>query len=54
MRAGSFLAPATRRGLRLRNWSLRTAWVMRAVLVVTDRLATRIELRDYPALAAAR
>ncbi len=51
-RVGAFLAPTTRAGLWLRNQVLRSAWIMRGVLTLTDRLATRVELRDYPTPAA--
>lgn len=52
--AGSFLAPASRRGIRARNLVLRARPLLSALLWVTDRFATNIELPDYAALLAAR
>jgi 2-polyprenyl-6-methoxyphenol hydroxylase-like FAD-dependent oxidoreductase len=51
-RAGQFLAPATALGIRLRNLVFRTSALMRGMLWITDRFATNVELRDYPALTA--
>ncbi|MGI5125524.1 FAD-dependent monooxygenase [Pseudonocardia sp. CA-107938] len=53
-RPGAVLAPRTRMGIRARNLMLRTAWMMRLTLWITDRFATAVELRDYPALARSR
>jgi 2-polyprenyl-6-methoxyphenol hydroxylase-like FAD-dependent oxidoreductase len=52
-RPGAFLAPRTRLGMRARNTMFRTAPLMRAMGWLTDRFATAVELRDYPALTAA-
>ncbi len=49
-RPGAFLAPRTRLGMRARNLMFRTAPLMRAMLWITDRFATAVDLRDYPAL----
>jgi 2-polyprenyl-6-methoxyphenol hydroxylase-like FAD-dependent oxidoreductase len=46
--AGKFLAPATRRGIRMRNWVFKRRFMMAWMLWITDRFATNIELRDYP------
>jgi 2-polyprenyl-6-methoxyphenol hydroxylase-like FAD-dependent oxidoreductase len=46
--AGKFLAPATRRGIRMRNWMFKRRFMMAWMLWITDRFATNIELRDYP------
>lgn len=48
--AGPFLAPATWRRIRMRNWVFKRRFLLRAMLRVTDRFATDIELKDYPAL----
>ena len=48
--AGSFLAPRTRRGLRARNQLFKSRPLLRSMLWMTDRFATRIDLEDYPAL----
>ncbi|WP_231618942.1 FAD-dependent monooxygenase [Nonomuraea sp. SBT364] len=45
--AGPFLAPATPGRIRMRNWMLRRRVMMKAMLKITDRFATGIELRDY-------
>ena len=50
-RPGTFLAPRTRLGIRFRNLAFRTAALMKAMMWVTDRFATAVELRDYPAMA---
>jgi 2-polyprenyl-6-methoxyphenol hydroxylase-like FAD-dependent oxidoreductase len=49
--AGPFLAPRTRRGMRARNLVFQSSVLLRSMLWMTDRFATRIELDDYPALA---
>ncbi|MCS7482058.1 FAD-dependent monooxygenase [Umezawaea endophytica] len=48
--AGQFLAPRTRRGIRARNLLFQSRPLLRSMLWLTDRFATRIELADYPAL----
>lgn len=48
--AGPFLAPATWRRIRMRNWIFKRRFLLRAMLRMTDRFATDIELKDYPAL----
>ncbi|KAB8196690.1 FAD-dependent oxidoreductase [Nonomuraea phyllanthi] len=45
--AGSFLAPATRRGIRMRNWMFKSSFLLGLMLKMTDKFATRIQLRDY-------
>lgn len=50
--AGSFLAPAGRGGIWLRNLAFRTGPLMGAMMRITDRFATNIELPDYQALLA--
>ncbi|MER6826742.1 FAD-dependent monooxygenase [Streptosporangium sp. NPDC000563] len=49
--AGPFLAPATWRRIRMRNWIFKRRFLLRALLRLTDRFATDIRLKDYPALA---
>jgi 2-polyprenyl-6-methoxyphenol hydroxylase-like FAD-dependent oxidoreductase len=53
LRPGAVLAPRTRFGMRLRNLMFRTAGLMKPMMWVTDRFATAVELRDYPAMARA-
>jgi 2-polyprenyl-6-methoxyphenol hydroxylase-like FAD-dependent oxidoreductase len=48
--AGPFLAPPTWTRIRMRNWMFKYAFLLKAMLRVTDRFATDIELRDYAAL----
>ena len=50
--AGPFMAPPTRRRIKMRNSMLRRRFLMGAMLKITDRFATDIELRDYPLPAA--
>jgi 2-polyprenyl-6-methoxyphenol hydroxylase-like FAD-dependent oxidoreductase len=50
-RPGAFLAPRTRLGIVARNLMFRTSGLLKAMLWLTDRFATAVELRDYPALA---
>jgi 2-polyprenyl-6-methoxyphenol hydroxylase-like FAD-dependent oxidoreductase len=45
---GTFLAPATSRGLALRNRLLAAGWVQRMLLRGTKSLATDADLPDYP------
>jgi 2-polyprenyl-6-methoxyphenol hydroxylase-like FAD-dependent oxidoreductase len=49
--AGAFLAPATWGRIRMRNWMFKRGLLLRAMLKVTDRLATDIDLKDYTAFA---
>lgn len=46
--AGPFLAPRTRRGIRMRNWLFQRRFLLATMMRVTDRFATNIELPDYP------
>ncbi|GAA4199693.1 FAD-dependent monooxygenase [Streptosporangium oxazolinicum] len=48
--AGPFLAPATWGRIRMRNWVFKRRFLLRAMLRLTDRFATDIRLKDYPAL----
>lgn len=48
--AGPFLAPPTRMRMRLRNWTFKSGLLLRMMLKMTDRFATDIDLKDYPAL----
>ncbi|HWO64931.1 MAG TPA: FAD-dependent monooxygenase [Umezawaea sp.] len=50
--AGPFLAPRTRLGIRARNLLFQSPVLLRSMLWMTDRFATRIELDDYPALTS--
>ncbi|MEW9533870.1 FAD-dependent monooxygenase [Microbispora sp. NPDC049125] len=47
--AGPFLAPRTRLRIRARNAMFRYGFILRAMLKMTDRFATNITLKDYPA-----
>ncbi|MEC3976187.1 hypothetical protein QMK34_12960 [Amycolatopsis sp. H20-H5] len=49
--AGAFLAPATGIRMKLRNWTFKSRFLLRAMLNLTDRFATRIDLEDYPGSA---
>jgi len=51
--AGPFLAPRTRAGIRARNQLFRSGPLLRSMLWMTDRFATRIDLEDYPELVGA-
>lgn len=48
--AGPFLAPRTKMRMRMRNWTFTSAFLLRVMLAMTDRFATGIDLKDYPAL----
>ncbi|MFJ2030493.1 FAD-dependent monooxygenase [Streptosporangium sp. NPDC087985] len=48
--AGSFLAPRTRRGIRMRNWMFKRRILLRGLLKMTDWFATDIKLKDYAQL----
>jgi 2-polyprenyl-6-methoxyphenol hydroxylase-like FAD-dependent oxidoreductase len=45
--AGRFLAPGTPRGIRMRNWMFKRATLFGAMMKLTDRFATRIDLPTY-------
>ena len=45
--AGKFLAPTTALGIRMRNWTFKRASLFGAMMKLTDRFATRIDLPDY-------
>jgi 2-polyprenyl-6-methoxyphenol hydroxylase-like FAD-dependent oxidoreductase len=49
--AGPFLAPATKFRMRARNWTFKSRFLLRALLKMTDKFATDIELKEYPATA---
>jgi 2-polyprenyl-6-methoxyphenol hydroxylase-like FAD-dependent oxidoreductase len=51
LRPGAMLAPRTRLGIWMRNLMFRTAGLMKPMMWLTDRFATAVELRDYPAAA---
>ncbi|MEV6389362.1 FAD-dependent monooxygenase [Nocardia xishanensis] len=51
--AGKFLAPTTAFGIRMRNWFLESR-LFTLMTKYGDNAATDIDLRDYPALLAAR
>ncbi|GAA3123771.1 FAD-dependent monooxygenase [Streptosporangium carneum] len=48
--AGPFLAPPTPARIRMRNWTFNRRLLFRAMMKMTDRFATNIALKDYPAL----
>ncbi|WP_084964606.1 FAD-dependent monooxygenase [Thermoactinospora rubra] len=45
--AGSFLAPPTRGRIRMRNWMFKRRLLFGALMKLTDKLATDIDLPDY-------
>lgn len=45
--AGRFLAPGTARGIRMRNWMFNRGALFGAMMKLTDRFATKIDLPDY-------
>jgi 2-polyprenyl-6-methoxyphenol hydroxylase-like FAD-dependent oxidoreductase len=45
--AGKFLAPGTPRGIRMRNWMFNRRALFGAMMKLTDRFATRIDLPNY-------
>ncbi|MFC4585495.1 FAD-dependent monooxygenase [Sphaerisporangium corydalis] len=49
--AGAFLAPPTWGRIRMRNWMFKRRLLLRAMLRITDRFATNIDLRAYESLA---
>ena len=42
-----FLAPGTPRGIRMRNWIFKRSALFTAMMKLTDRFATKIDLPDY-------
>ncbi|WP_214412303.1 FAD-dependent monooxygenase [Sphaerisporangium fuscum] len=46
--AGPFLAPPTSGRIRMRNWMFKYDFMLRAMLKLTDKFATDIDLKDYP------
>ncbi|MFI9555960.1 FAD-dependent monooxygenase [Nonomuraea endophytica] len=49
--AGRYLAPTTRRGIRMRNWIFKYRFLLAAMTKMGDKAATDIELKDYSGLA---
>jgi 2-polyprenyl-6-methoxyphenol hydroxylase-like FAD-dependent oxidoreductase len=45
--AGPFLAPRTKRGIRVRNWLFQRTVLFRSMMWMTDRFATDIDLPDH-------
>ncbi|HEX6359182.1 FAD-dependent monooxygenase [Actinophytocola sp.] len=45
--AGRFLAPETQRGIRMRNWMFKRTTLFTAMMKLTDRFATKIDLPVY-------
>jgi len=45
--AGPFLAPGSNMKIRLRNWTFKLGFLFGAMMKLTDRFATDIELADY-------
>jgi 2-polyprenyl-6-methoxyphenol hydroxylase-like FAD-dependent oxidoreductase len=45
--AGPFLAPGTPRKIRMRNWTFKYAFLLKAMMKMTDKFATDIDLPDY-------
>jgi 2-polyprenyl-6-methoxyphenol hydroxylase-like FAD-dependent oxidoreductase len=45
--AGRFLAPATKRGIRMRNWMFNRRILFGAMMKLTDRFVTKIDLPSY-------
>jgi hypothetical protein len=45
--AGPFLAPGTPRKIRMRNWTFKYAVLLKAMMKLTDKFATDIDLPDY-------
>lgn len=52
--AGRFLAPRTKRGIKMRNMVFKYSPLFSALEKLTDRFATDIELKDYGALLEER
>ncbi|GAA0371227.1 FAD-dependent monooxygenase [Actinoallomurus spadix] len=51
--AGPFLAPPTRRRITMRDQMFKRRLLLRSMLWMTDRFASNIDLKDYPAPAEA-
>ncbi|GAA4604956.1 FAD-dependent monooxygenase [Actinoallomurus liliacearum] len=49
--AGPFLAPPTQGRIRMRNQMFKRRFLLKSLLWMTDRFATNIDLKDYPAPA---
>ncbi|MCO5968459.1 hypothetical protein [Actinoallomurus soli] len=49
--AGPFLAPPTQGRIAMRNQMFKRRFLLTSMLWMTDRFATRIDLKDYPAPA---
>lgn len=47
--AGPFLAPGTKARLKMRDWTFKFGFLLRMMLKLTDKFATRIDLKDYSA-----
>jgi len=47
--AGAFLAPATPARIRMRNWTFKSGLLFALLMKVTDKFATDIDLKTYPA-----
>jgi 2-polyprenyl-6-methoxyphenol hydroxylase-like FAD-dependent oxidoreductase len=45
--AGKFLAPGTKRGIRMRNWMFNRKILFGAMMKLTDRFVTKIDLPTY-------
>ena len=52
--AGPFLAPGSRLRMKLRDWTFKSSLLLKMMLKLTDRFATNIDLKDYPALSRPR
>ena len=52
--AGPFLAPRSAARIRLRNAAFNSRLLLRLMMGLTDRFATRIDLPDYPELPISR
>ncbi|MFI7105936.1 FAD-dependent monooxygenase [Nonomuraea sp. NPDC050227] len=45
--AGTFLAPGSPAGIRMRNWTFKFGFLLGLMMKVTDKFATNIALKDY-------
>jgi 2-polyprenyl-6-methoxyphenol hydroxylase-like FAD-dependent oxidoreductase len=45
--AGPFLAPGTKMKIRMRNWTFKSTFLLKAMLKLTDKFATSIDLKQY-------
>jgi len=52
--AGPFLAPGSKLKIRMRNWTFKLGFLFKAMMKLTDKLATDIELPDYSAAVTGR